>query len=44
MSRRGRALRVFGLNGLVRETVEISGFTSIQDVRLNEDDARVGLM
>lgn len=43
LSRRDRALRVFGLNGLVRETFEISGFTSILDVRLNEDDARTGL-
>lgn len=38
-----RALRVFGLNGLVRDTFEISGFVSIIDVRASESDAREGL-
>lgn len=42
-SRSKRALRVFGLNGLVRETFEISGFVSIIDVRESETEARQGL-
>ncbi len=43
MAREKRALRVFGLNGLVRETFEVSGFVSIIDVRESEEDAREGL-
>ena len=38
-----RALRVYGLNTLVRETFEISGFVSIIDVRTDEADALDGL-
>ncbi|MDA5095755.1 STAS domain-containing protein [Aliiroseovarius sp. KMU-50] len=38
-----RALRVFGLNGLVRETFEISGFVSILDISTSEAEAREGL-
>jgi anti-anti-sigma factor len=43
LTRGDRALRVFGLNGLVRETFEISGFVSIIDIRANEAEAREGL-
>ncbi|SLN48929.1 Putative anti-sigma factor antagonist BtrV [Roseovarius albus] len=43
LSRDDRALRVFGLNSLVRETFEISGFISIIDVRDSEAEARDGL-
>jgi len=38
-----RALRVYGLNALVRETFEISGFVSIIDVRDDEAHALEGL-
>lgn len=44
LGREGRALRVFGLNGLVRDTFEISGFVSIIDVRASEVEAREGLV
>lgn len=40
----GRPLRVFGLNGLVRDTFEISGFISIIDVRESEAEAREGMV
>ena len=43
LARNDRALRVFGLNGLVLETFEISGFVSIIDVRSDETAAREGL-
>ena len=43
LARNGRVLRVFGLNGLVLETFEISGFVSIIDVRSDEATAREGL-
>ena len=44
LTRENRPLRVFGLNGLVRDTFEISGFVSIIDVRANEAEAREGLV
>lgn len=43
LMRGNRIMRVFGLNGLVRETFEISGFVSIIDVRNSEVEAREGL-
>lgn len=43
LAQEGCALRIFGLNGLVRETFEISGFVSIVDVRQSESHAREGL-
>ena len=43
LNKNDRVLRVFGLNGLVRETFEISGFVTIIDVRPDEATAREGL-
>ena len=44
LTRENRPLRVFGLNGLVRDTFEISGFVSIIDVRETEAEACEGLV
>lgn len=43
LAKQDRALREYGVKGVVQEVFEVSGFISIIDVRENEADARADL-